>query len=76
MNELDMILEELPDADEERIRFGTIPGSGYFKIPPANAWVAVSVKDGVKYLEIYPEGGGYIEVMVACCGGDLAPFCD
>ena len=72
--ERDVIISELP-TEESAHGPNYHPGSGYFNVPKANAWVCTIITgDGTKRVEIWPNEGGYLVVDASEMEGDLAPF--
>ena len=65
MNETELMLSDIP------VEPYSTPGSGYFKIPPSNAFVCKTKE----FLRIYPYEGGMIQVDLKEIEGDIAPFC-
>ena len=64
------ICKELP-TEESAHGPNYHPGSGYFNVPAANAWVCI---DSAGRLEIWPVEGGWLGVHVSQVDGDIAPF--
>ena len=68
-SDLECILQDIPHIPK------SIPGSGYFKVPPANCYVCKREEDGITRLEIYPITGGWLGVDKKNLLADIAPFC-
>ena len=55
----DTILKDLP-SEESAHHADYKPGSGWFPVPPANAWACWIDTPTGKRLEVWPVSGGYL----------------